>query len=352
MTPALTSAFAGQAKACGQLDSPFMAWALPLMLDAVDPASALGTRLCSWPEDRIRAEHDAVALRLAGGLHALKLQGDATLAAVYPPNTPDEDTFTAALRDTYARHEATLLDWLNLPPQTNEVRRAAILIAAGHWLTARYGKMLVVSELGASGGLNLNWDFFHMQVGDQSFGPETSAVRLTPEWQGTPPTHCPPYVHEARGVDLNPLNPTDPKSELRLMAYLWPDQAERLARTKAAIALAKAPGTESEHQLQQGDALEWLPTRLPHRAPYLHMIYSTIAWQYLPDAARAAGTAMIETAGAQATADTPLAWFTMEPDGKTPGAAMTMRLWPGDLTLNFGRVDFHGRSVNWQAPPP
>jgi len=329
-----------------------MEWALPLMLDAVDPTSALGTRLCDWPEDRLRAQHDAVALRLAGGLHALKLQGDPALTAVYPPNTSDADTFSAALRDTYARHETHLLDWLNLPPQTNEVRRAAILIAAGHWLTERYGKMLVLSELGASGGLNLNWDFFHMRVGDQSFGPESSAVRLTPEWQGTPPTHCPPYVHEARGVDLNPLNPTDPQSELRLMAYLWPDQADRLTRTQAAIALANAPDTESEHQLVQGDALEWLPSRLPHRAPYLHMIYSTIAWQYLPDAARAAGTALIEEAGQKATDDTPVAWFTMEPDGQTPGAALTMRLWPGDITLDFGRVDFHGRWVNWQAPPP
>ena len=31
------------------------------------------------------------------------------------------------------------------------------------------------------------------------------------------------------------------------------------------------------------------------------------------------------------------------------GSALTLRLWPGDLTIELGRADFHGRWVRWHA---
>ncbi|TDK41408.1 hypothetical protein [Antarcticimicrobium luteum] len=31
------------------------------------------------------------------------------------------------------------------------------------------------------------------------------------------------------------------------------------------------------------------------------------------------------------------------------GSALTLRLWPGDLTIELGRADFHGRWVRWNA---
>ena len=58
--------------------------------------------------------------------------------------------------------------------------------------------------------------------------------------------------------------------------------------------------------------------------------------------------ALIETAGAAATTDAPLALFGMEADGTGPGAALTLRLWPGDVTLPMGRADFHGRRIDWR----
>ena len=61
------------------------------------------------------------------------------------------------------------------------------------------------------------------------------------------------------------------------------------------------------------------------------------------------GRALIEAAGRKATGDAPLAWFGMEPDGDSPGAAMTLRIWPGDITVDIGRMDFHGRWVNWKG---
>lgn len=85
---------------------------------------------------------------------------------------------------------------------------------------------------------------------------------------------------------------------------------------------------------------------------HLHLVYHTIAWQYFPTAAKARGLALLEAAGARATLASPLAHLAMEADAQEQGAALTLRLWRGgpvqDITL--GRVDFHGRWVEWCAP--
>lgn len=142
-------------------------------------------------------------------------------------------------------------------------------------------------------------------------------------------------------MDLNPLTPaTDPT---RVAAYIWPDQPDRLARTRAAIAVATAP-------VDRADAIDWLPARLAEPHPgQLHLVFHTIAWQYLPEAAKQKGEAILARAGARATEDAPLARFQMEPDdSKAPGAALTLTTWPGGQTTPMGRVDFHGRWVDWQ----
>ncbi len=145
-------------------------------------------------------------------------------------------------------------------------------------------------------------------------------------------------------MDLNPLNPRDSKDLLRLTAYLWPDQPYRLDLTRAAASVMDAT-------VDRGDAIDWLEARLTAQRPgHLHIIQHTVAWQYFPEAAQARGTALIETAGARATVDTPLAWMQMETDGDTTGAvgaALTLRMWPGDVTLHLGRADFHGRWIKW-----
>ncbi|MGR3492761.1 MAG: DUF2332 domain-containing protein [Shimia sp.] len=344
----IRDAFLGQGRACAGLGSPFMARLMPMMPDLLDRETAVGKRILDWPGD-VSATGDSVPLRLAGALHALHLtETDPALSEVYPPNDATDDALGREVARALADHEPQIQDWLDSPPQTNEVRRAAVLIAAGHWLTARLGLPLITSELGASAGLNLPWDFFHLSAAGHSLGPEGSPVHLTPDWRGTAPTVCPPYIHEARGVDLNPLDPAT--DALRLQAYLWPDQPDRLERTRAAIDIATNP--DSPAIVDRADAVDWLGPRLNQPKGFTHLIYSTIAWQYLPGPRRAEGEALIAAAGDRATAQNPLAWFRMEPDDQTPGAGLLLRLWPGDLTISMGRVDFHGRWVDWQVPQP
>lgn len=314
-----------------------------LIADRLEPGSILTDRLFNWPGD-VSSSGDSVPLRLTGALHALRLRGHTGLAAVYPPETPSDDQLWSAVSSAMTDDADMIGQFINNPPQTNEVRRAACLIGIGHWLMDRLGLPLAVSELGASAGLNLNWDKFSFSAHGVSFGPADAAVQLHPDWRGDIPPNAPPAVAERRGVDLNPLDPTEPADELRLLSYLWPDQPERQRITRAAVALSSgAP--------DKGDAIDWLEQRVTNALPgQTHLIYSTIAWQYFPAAAQARGTALIEAAGAKATDASPLAWFAMEADEAGPGAALTLRLWPGDLRLSFGRIDFHGRWVEWVNP--
>lgn len=104
-------------------------------------------------------------------------------------------------------------------------------------------------------------------------------------------------------------------------------------------------------QVDRGDAIDWLADNLTPQDGHLRLIYHTIAWQYFPAEVQAKGAALIAHEGAQATDSTPLAWLGMEADDIDDGAGLTLRLWPGDVTLPIGRLDFHGRWIKWAAPP-
>ncbi len=342
----LSGAFRAQSHTCAQMGSPFMGQLLNLLADAWPEDSELGRRFATFEGDIGPAGH-SLPLRVAGGLHALVLSNAAPdLAAHYPPHTADDDTLRAAVLNALRTHEPFLVNWCESAPQTNEVRRAAALIAGARVAVSHFDLPLHLSELGASGGLNLMWDHYALDVAGARFGPANPALTLNPDWTGPPPPDVTPRIAERAGVDLNPQDPRKPADLLRLTAYLWPDQPDRLVRTRAAASVAMG-------HVAKGDAIDWLSPRLA-AAPegHLHLIQHTVAWQYFPPQVQARGTALIEAAGAQATPHRPLAWLSMESDGDTTGkvgASLTLRLWPGDLTLDLGRADFHGRWINWNG---
>ncbi|NNE51874.1 MAG: DUF2332 family protein [Sulfitobacter sp.] len=340
----LREAFLDQSCACKSMGSPFMGRLLAILADHWPEKSALARKFSQFEGDIGPAGH-SLPLRIAGGLHALVLSNAAPdLAALYPPHASDDTALRDGVLKALKEHEPFLLDWTDNAPQTNEVRRSAALIAGARVAVDHFDLPIQLSELGASGGLNLMWDAYALEIEGSRFGPAMPAVTLTPEWSGDLPPDTEPRIATRAGVDLNPLDPTRADHLLRLTAYLWPDQPERLTNTRAAAAIASGP-------VHRGDAIDWLSDRLP-AAPEgrLHLIQHTVAWQYFPARAQARGRALIEAAGAQATFNRPLAWLSMETDGDRTGkvgAALTLRLWPGDLTMELGRADFHGRWINW-----
>ncbi|MFN4204020.1 MAG: DUF2332 domain-containing protein [Tabrizicola sp.] len=335
----IRQAFRQQATACAALGSPLMERLMTGLAERLDPGAPVADRVLGWQGDP-SSKADSVPLRLAGGLHALILTGkDPALAAAYASDTDPTEAALAAI----ARHPALLLDWLASPPQTNEVRRSAPLIAAAHWLAARFGLPLILSELGASAGLNLLWDHYALSVQGQCFGPDAAALTLAPDWTGPPPPPARPTILDRRGVDLNPLDPVTDR--LRLLSYIWADQTDRLERTCTALDLA----ARLRPRVDRADAADWLEARLACATPgALHLIYHTVAWQYFPPDTQARALAAIDAAGRRS----PVARLAMEADGQSPGAALTLTLWPEAETLSLGRIDFHGRWIDWKAPAP
>jgi hypothetical protein len=338
----IRDAFRGQARACAGLGSPFMARLMTLCADRLAPGSTVADRVLGWEGD-FGPLGGVVPLRLAGALHGLVQDGsDPELARAYPPHEVPDDALWTAVEAALVCHEARLLRWLDSAPQTNEVRRSGALLAAAAWVAGRFPLPFVLSELGASAGLNLSFDRFTLDAGVVRIGAVDSPVRLVPEWRGAAPRPHPVRVSDRAGVDLNPLDPHTQGDRLRLLAYLWPDQPERLRLTEAAIAMA---GTRPD----RGDAAAWLEARLAAPRPgQVHMVYHTIAWQYFPPHTQARCRAALETAGARATTEAPLAHVGMEADGTNGSAALTATLWPSGETRELARVDFHGRWIAWQ----
>ena len=336
----LAEALEYQARSCDDLGSPFTARLCRVLATVIQSGTPLTDRLLNWPGD-LGPQSESVPLRLTGAFHALRLLERGGLPSLYPPQAPSDAALAAGIATALETEAAFIDSFIDSPPQTNEVRRSVAILAAGHWLTKRYPLPFVSFELGASAGLNLIWDRAAVETPGGRLGAADPAFTLEPDWTGPLPAGPAPVAAERQGVDLNPLDPV--ADGIRLRAYLWPDQPERMALTEAAIAARLG-------HVDRADAIDWLAQKLDPRPGHLRLIYHTVAWQYFPVEAQARGTALIEAAGAKATDDSPLAWFAMENDGALRGAALTLRLWPGDRTIALGRADFHGRWVNWTAP--
>lgn len=313
----------------------------------MSPENPVGAQILNWDGNPSGAA-DSVPLRLAGGLHALVLTNrDQRLTAAYPPNETDGFNLQQAIAAAFSTHAGFLLAWLKSPPQTNESARSAVLVAAGHMIAAYYSKPLRLLELGASAGLNLRWDRVAIKAAGRWLGPDDADLVLEPDWRGTLPKGANLAIFSRAGVDLNPLDATLAGDRLRLLSYIWPDQPDRLKRMHRAIELA----TVLPVKITRSDAIDWLEPRLAKPINgVVTTIFHTVAWQYFPPEVQARGKALIERAGQSATHAAPLVWLSMEADGVQDGAALTLRLWPGDRWFNLGRSDFHGRWITWNAP--
>jgi hypothetical protein len=344
VSAAVRAAFEAQARACDDMGSPFTARLCRLAAACLVPGTPVADRVLSWPGNPSHRA-DALPLRLAGALHGLVLAGrDPALAAAYPPHAGADDALWSAVAGALETHAGEILARLEGPPQTNEIKRTAALAPGFLTVADRTGLPLAVSEIGASAGLNLNWDRFAYRFGDAGWGDPASPVRVAPDWRGPAPPLPAAAVAERAGCDRAPVDLADPDARLRLLSFVWADQAERLDRTRAAIGLALAAGTRPE----RADAADWLARRLAApRAGLAHVVYHSIVWQYLPPDTQARCRALIEAAGTRATAGAPLAWLRFEGDGDGPGAVVTLTLWPGAETRLLARADYHGGWVDW-----
>ncbi|MEP1209604.1 MAG: DUF2332 family protein [Rhizobiaceae bacterium] len=346
MSHRVREAFKEQAEVCGPMGSPFTAGLCNRFGEHLDHSSKVGAFCLDWPGDP-GPSADSIPLRICGGFHALVLsQQDEALAAEYPPHKLEAPAWPALERALH-EHESFLLDWMQSVPQTNEVSRSSVIYPALMTIAERCQQPLSLLEVGASGGLNLRADRFSYDLGGQQCGEPGSQLHLVPQWQGSLPKIAAPDIASRSGCDLNPLDPLDPADELRLRAYVWPDQADRKARIDAALLIAR----DNPATVDRQDAVQWLGHQLANLPEATcTVIYSTIAWQYLPKPAQEAGEDLIfETGQALVGTGRQLAWLRFEADGESPGGGIRLQMWPDGLDCLLGRADFHARWVDWRG---
>ncbi len=339
--------FRTQAQWCDRLGSPFTARLCRTLADRLDDTSALGRRVLTWRADKMRS--DLVALRCCGALHHHVLcHPKSQLAEIYPPHAwPDSDDLWKAIAATIARDDETLTRFIETPPQTNEVTRAAVVLGGLLLVAARWRLPLSLIEIGASAGLNLNFDRFFYELGEgRTWGDPQSAVRIKSEWRGNAPALDTDLKIAARlGNDQDPLDAARKDHRRRLLAYIWPDQRERLRRAEAALEIAGKHPVD----IEGGDAAHFLQSCVARKAHdgVGRVVFHTIVLQYASKETRAAVKDILAAAGARATDKAPLARFSMEHE--KPDAPPTLRLtfWPGGEERIIGQSESHGGWVEW-----
>ena len=335
-----------QIPSCAEHGSPLGAAILTRVLHDLEAGGLTAALFADWQG---HPHLLAFSMRLLGALHGLVLSGAApALARHYPTagGRVDEATLERDLLDALEAHRDVVRARLDEQVQTNEVRRCVALIGGFLHLAHRFGLPLALHEIGASAGLNQHFDRHRYALGAHGFGAPGAPLRLDTDWQGeAPPIDARLEVAVRGGCDLSPIDLEDDAARARLESFIWGDQPERLERLRTAIAVARQHGTS----IERARALPWLESRLPGRAPGLaHVVYHSSVWWYLPESEREAVTALMESTGAAATEDRPLAWLRME-GHDLDWADLRLRLWPSGEDLLLGRSRYHGHAVRWGA---
>jgi hypothetical protein len=320
--------------------------------------AALLTRLADdidagGPARAVLAGHEgdpgpsALALRLLGSVHRLVLSGRAPELEGYYPSvggTFAEDETFAALRGVLSDRSDEVRQWLDRPPQTNEVGRAATLY--GGLLQLPWDLPVRLFEIGASGGLNLRADRYAYETVDGVVGDAASPVLLAPAW-AYGPADRPTRIVERSGCDIAPVDVLSVEGRLTLASYVWPDQVERLTRLTAAMDVA----AQVPAHVDRTDALTFV-RGIDLEDGAVTVLWHSVMFQYLTPADRAGVRARIEELGALATDRGPFVHLFFEPTRRTPDSEheflVSLEVWPGGTSRVLGRAHPHGLPVTWE----
>ncbi|RJF93386.1 DUF2332 domain-containing protein [Sphingomonas cavernae] len=334
--------FRAQAEACRQMAAPLTARIIDAAADLADDRTRTGRRILGAVDHSGYGE--ATGLRLAGGLHALARSGDVPkLSAFYAREADDAHAAVAA---ALAARDAWLERWLDLPPQTNETARSAAVMAGLLVAARRFGLPFRLFELGSSAGLNLNLAHYRFDLGGVTAGDPDSPLAFIPEWRGATPPAAPVTILASQGVDIAPIATDTAEARERLIAYMWIDQPERIARIETALAIAKV----HPPRVAKGDAADWTEARMaePVESGVMRVLFHTIAWQYFPDQVKARVRGALEKAGALADEDTPLGWLRLEINDDRSAYELRLTMWPGGEEIHLADAHPYCAWVAWR----
>jgi hypothetical protein len=328
------------------MGSPFTGLLCRVAGQNLDRRTEAGRRMLDWPGDP-DGWADGLPLRLCGGLHALVRRGSSPeLASCYPPNPlPVEERLRNAIDAALDRPD--LLAWLDSPPQTNEVGRANALMSGLLVVAERFRKPIRLFELGASAGLNLVLDRYGYDLGGTIAGDPASPLQLKPEWTGAAPPRAAVKIAQGIGVDINPMDVRGDRE--RLLAYVWADQRWRIGQLETALDLA----ADNPPPVEQGDAASWVETNVSVEpvAGVVRVVMHSVAWQYFPAEAQSRIAHRMAQAGANASAEAPLAWLRFEKEPADKQTSLRLALWPSGEDILLAYCHAHGSAIEWLSAP-
>ncbi|MET8357147.1 DUF2332 domain-containing protein [Micromonospora sp. NPDC005171] len=212
-------------------------------------------------------------LTLLDGLPPANRQPNLLFGVVRWLGGPVDDP--AAFRDYVVTHWPAIETQMRTrATQTNEAGRCAVLLP----VLAGLPQPLALLEVGASAGLCLYPDRYAYRYGDHEVGSGEPVLDCAANGL-VPPAGVPQVVWRA-GLDLNPLDVTDPDDVSWLDALIWPEHGHRRARLRAAAAVAAA----DPPLLVRGDLVDDLPA-LAARAPTdatLVVFHTSVLYQVPP----------------------------------------------------------------------
>lgn len=255
---------------------------------------------------------------MLAALHFLLIDdADQPLAAWYPSLTTDHrspsDAELAPTLEAFVRErERELIEIMrSRRVQTNEVGRSACLMAAFSMIATRAGPLSHI-DVGASAGLNtLANRFSYRYDDDPPFGaPSSIEIACSTRGDGPVPTSI-PTIARAIGLDSEPVSLDDPSDARWLEACCWPDQSDRFARLRAAIAMA----LEHRPDVRRGDAVDAVGDLVAECSETGHPVLTT-TWvlNYLTPQRRRAFVDRLDQIGAQQD----LSWVMAESPAVTP----------------------------------
>lgn len=223
---------------------------------------------------------DPEVLAWLAALPAGKAQPNLVLAAARWHGVPAPGPY-AALREALLgpASEAIRATVLERRTQTNEVRRLATLVPAFAALAVDGGapdEPVALVEVGASAGLCLypdRWGYRWTDPAGRTLaeaplagaGELSCTVDLHPGAAG-PPAYpsAPPAVAWRAGLDLHPLDVTDPDTTGWLETLVWPEHDDRRELLRRAVEVARADPPD----LREGDLLTDLPALVEEAAAH------------------------------------------------------------------------------------
>lgn len=209
---------------------------------------------------------------------------DHPLATLLRPAASPPPGLAQAFHDFCAEHRTRIEELVaSRTVQTTFVHRAALVAAGARIVADEVGEPLSLVEIGCSAGILTLFDHYEYDFGAAGrFGPAGRARVAPPPWVGDrrPKAGPPPRIGERVGLDLNPIDPSDPLERRWIVALApadWVDERRQLS-----IALEHRAATPL--RTIRGDAMASLPTLLPSLPDPILVFHSYCLYQWPYDA--------------------------------------------------------------------